>query len=101
MVGGTGQGKVGMKNLGAKGLSLVAVFVAMAATAASASAARPEFQVANKKTGTFEPLKKKVAFTQSGTGTTLRSDSGVELVCASSSGKGKLTGPKTLTVKTI
>jgi hypothetical protein len=88
-----------MKHVCAKGLSLAAVFVALGVAAASASAAGPEFQVENKKTKTFEPLKKKVAFTQSGTGTTLRSGSEVELVCASSSGKGKLTGPKTLTVK--
>jgi hypothetical protein len=89
-----------MKDMRAKALSLVAVFVAMGATAASASAARPEFQAENKKTKTFEPVKKPVAFKQSGGGTTLRSGSGVELVCASSSGKGKLTGPKTLTVQT-
>lgn len=99
MVTGTRQKKVGMKDVRVRGFCVVAVLVAMGVTAASASAAGPEFQVENKKTKIFEPLKKKVAFTQSGTGTTLRSASGVELVCASSSGKGKLTGPKTLTVK--
>jgi hypothetical protein len=88
-----------MKDMRARALCLV-VFAAMGATAASASAAGPEFQVENKKTKVLEPVKKPVAFKQSSTGTTLRSDSGVELVCASSSGKGKLTGPKTLTVKT-
>jgi len=89
-----------MKDMRVRGLCLVAVFVAMGAIAASASAARPEFQVENKKTKTFEPVKKPVAYTQSGEGSTLRSRSGVELVCAASSGKGKLTGPKMLTLKT-
>jgi hypothetical protein len=89
-----------MNGIRARKLCLVAVFAVMGATAASASAAPPEFQVGNKKTGVIEPLKRPVAFTQSGSGATLRSDSGVELVCSSSSGKGKLTGPKTMTVKT-
>jgi hypothetical protein len=90
-----------MMSMRATGLCLVAVFVVMGATAVSASAvARPQFQVENKKTGVFEPVKKPVAFKETGGVSTVRSDSGVELTCASSSGKGKLTGPKSLTVKT-
>lgn len=88
---------IGMR---ARGLCFLAMFVAMGATAATASAARPEFQAENKKTKAFEPVTKPVAFNETGGSTTLRSDTGVELTCASSSGKGKLTGPKTLTVTT-
>lgn len=82
-------------------LCAVTALVAMGATAASASAAGPEFQVENKKTKQLEPLKKPVAFKESGGTSTISSDSGIEMTCASSSGKGKLTGPKTLAVKAI
>jgi hypothetical protein len=88
-----------MKSMRAVALCLMAVFAVMGAGVSSAWAARPEFQVENKKTKMLEPVKKPVAFKQSGPAMTLGSDTGVELACASSSGKGKLTGPKELTLK--
>ncbi len=66
---------------------------------ASASAEPPEFQTQNKKTGEFEPLKKKVALTETSGSVEVRSASS-DLVCTGSTGKGKLTGPKTFTSKT-
>jgi hypothetical protein len=66
---------------------------------ASASAEPPEFQSQNKKTGEFEALKKKVALTEASGSVEVRSASS-DLVCAESTGKGKLTGPKTFTSKT-
>lgn len=86
------------------GIWLVAVFVISAATATSALAEPPEFQVPNKKTGVLEPLKKPVKFTESG-GALLWiggpiSKQTPKLGCASSAAKGKLTGPKTMTVQT-
>ena len=66
---------------------------------ASASAEPPEFQTQNKKTGEFEALKKKVALTEASSSVELRSASS-DLVCTESTGKGKLTGPKTFTSKT-
>ncbi len=66
---------------------------------ASASAEPPEFQSQNKKTGEFEALKKKVALTESSGSVEVRSASS-DLVCTESTGKGKLTGPKTFTSKT-
>lgn len=66
---------------------------------ASASAEPPEFQTQNKKTGEFESLKKPVALTETGGNVEIRSADS-DLVCAESTGKGKLTGPKTFTVKT-
>ncbi|MEA2217122.1 MAG: hypothetical protein QOK19_2683 [Solirubrobacteraceae bacterium] len=90
-----------MKDMRAMGLCVAAVFVAgSGATATSALAAGPEFQGQNKKTKVFEPLKKAVAFKESGSGSTLASASGTELTCTASSGKGKLTGPKALTQRT-
>ena len=88
-----------MRGMCARGLCLVAAFAAMGATAAAASAARPEFQVENQKTGVLEPVKKPVAFKETAGGSAIRSDSGIEMTCASSTGKGKLTGPKALSVK--
>ena len=61
---------------------------------ASASAEPPEFQTPNKKTGEFESLKKPVALTEASGSVEVRSTS-ADLVCAESTGKGKLTGPKT------
>lgn len=90
-----------MRDMCARGLCLVAVLAAVGASAASASAARPEFQVENKKTGVLEPVSKGVAFTETGGESTIRSASGIELKCLSSAGKGKLTGPKTLTEKVV
>jgi hypothetical protein len=66
---------------------------------ASASAEPPEFQTPNKKTGEFESLKKPVALSETSGTVEVRSASS-DLVCAESTGKGKLTGPKTFTVKT-
>jgi hypothetical protein len=66
---------------------------------ASASAEPPEFQSQNKKTGEFEALTKKVALTETSGSVELRSASS-DLVCTGSTGKGKLTGPKTFTSKT-
>jgi hypothetical protein len=66
---------------------------------AAAFAEPPEFQTQNKKTGEFEPLKKPVALTETSGSFEVRSASS-DLVCAESTGKGKLTGPKTFTVKT-
>jgi hypothetical protein len=80
-------------------LCVVAVFAFGAVAVPSASAESPEFQTKNKKTEKFEPLKKPVKFTESSGSVELRSAAS-ELFCAGSSGKGKLTGPKTLTVTT-
>jgi hypothetical protein len=66
---------------------------------APASAEPPEFQTQNKKTGEFESLKKPVALTESSGSVEVRSASS-DLVCAESTGKGQLTGPKTFTSKT-
>jgi hypothetical protein len=66
---------------------------------ASASAEPPEFQTQNKKTGEFESLKKPVALTETSGSVEVRSVSS-DLVCAGSTGKGKLTGPRTFTAKT-
>ena len=90
-----------MKRLRMGGLCLAVVSVVTGVAVASASAAGPEFQVENTKTHVLEPVKKPVSFKQSGTGTTLSSGSAVALVCASSSGKGKLTGPKALSEKIV
>ena len=67
----------------------------------SALAAGPEFQVENTKTHVLEPVKKSVAFKETGTGSTMSSGTAVDLVCASSTGKGKLTGPKSLSEKIV
>jgi len=90
-----------MKSLRIGGLCLVVMSVVMGAFAASAFAAGPEFQVENTKTHLLEPVKKPVAFKQSGAGSTLSSGSTLELSCVSSSGKGKLTGPKALSEKIV
>ena len=85
------------------GIWLVAVFAISAATATSALAEPPEFQVPNKKTGVLEPLKKPVKFTETGGEQFWMgpiSKATPKLGCASSSSKGKLTGPKTMTVQT-
>jgi hypothetical protein len=66
---------------------------------ASASAEPPEFQTQNKKTGEFESLTKKVALTETSGSVEVRSAS-ADLLCTESTGKGKLTGPKTFTGKT-
>jgi hypothetical protein len=80
-------------------LCVVAVFAFSAVAVPSASAESPEFQTKNKKTGEWEPLRKHVKFTETSGAVTLRSAAS-ELSCATSSGKGSLTGPKTLTFKT-
>ena len=54
----------------------------------------------NKKTGVWEPLAKKVAYTET-TGTVSIGGAASDLTCTASTGKGKLTGPKTFTVKTV
>ena len=57
----------------------------------------------NKKTGVLEPLKKPVKFTESGGEQFWLgpiSKATPKLACALTSGKGKLTGPKTMTVQT-
>jgi hypothetical protein len=66
---------------------------------ASASAEPPEFQTQNKRTGEFESLKKPVALSETSGSVEVRSAIS-DLVCAESTGKGKLTGPKTFTFKT-
>jgi hypothetical protein len=84
-------------------LCLVAVSVLSVAIAESAFAEPPEFQKLNKKTGIYEALAKPVKFTETGGVTKIRFEQlGVSKVveCASSKGKGKLTGPKTFTVGT-
>jgi len=78
---------------------LTAASVLGLAIAASASAEAPEFQTANKKTGVLEPLSKPASYGET-TGTVTFAGAGSEVVCTASSGKGKLTGPKTFTVKT-
>jgi hypothetical protein len=87
-----------MRRIGWTAWGFVVVFALSMSAAAAASAELPEFQVKNKKTAELEPLKKPVKITESSGGIVLRSG-GSEMVCAASSGKGKLTGPKTLTVK--
>ena len=82
----------------AKGLCAVAVFVVLGACAASASAESPEFQVANKRTGKFEPIKMAVPYAEAGEAMLMSTDTGVKLRCAASSGKGRLNGPKTLSL---
>jgi hypothetical protein len=84
-------------------LCLVAVSVLSIAAAQSAFAGPPEFQKLNKKTGIYEALTKPVKFTETAGPTKIRFDAlGVIKVveCASSAGKGKLTGPKTFTLAT-
>jgi hypothetical protein len=76
-----------------------AACVCSMAGVASASAEPPEFQTQNKKTGEFESLKKAVALSETSGSVEVRSASS-DLVCAGSTGKGKLTGPKTFTGKT-
>jgi hypothetical protein len=66
---------------------------------ASASAAPPEFQTQNKKTGEFESLTKPVSLSETSGSVEVRSSIS-DLVCTESTGKGKLTGPKTFTTKT-
>jgi hypothetical protein len=79
--------------------------MAMAAAAAcvfgvaSASAAPPEFQTQNKKTGEFESLTKPVSLSETSGSVEVRSSIS-DLLCTESTGKGKLTGPKTFTDKT-
>lgn len=70
------------------------------AGAAAASAEAPEFQTQNRKTGVWEPLAKKVAYTET-TGSVSIAGAGSDVVCTESTAKGKLTGPKTFTVKTV
>jgi hypothetical protein len=84
-------------------LCLVAVSALSVAIAQSASAEPPEFQKPNKKNGIYEALTKPVKFTETGGVTKIRfQELGVTKVveCASSTGKGKLTGPKTFTLAT-
>jgi hypothetical protein len=83
------------------GLCLVTLFAFSAAVAGSASALPPEFQVLNKKTKKYEPLMKPVTLKAAAElSPRLRVGSAPSLECVSSSGKGKLTGPKTLTLQT-
>ncbi len=89
-----------MRRTRAAALYLVALFVTVGFNAASAAGAPPEFQAENTRTGKLEPVGKPVKFQDEGEGTSIRSESGFALTCASSSGTGKLTGPKTLTEKT-
>jgi hypothetical protein len=80
-------------------IAVVAACVFGMVGVASASAEAPEFQTQNRKTGEFESLKKPVALTETSGSVEVRSASS-DLVCAESTGKGKLTGPKTFTLKT-
>jgi hypothetical protein len=80
-------------------LSSVAVLAVSVTGVEPAFAASPEFQVENKKTKKLEPLKKAIPFKESGGGWALVSSAEIQLRCAASSGKGKLTGPKSLTVQ--
>jgi hypothetical protein len=89
-----------MKGIRVLGACLAAACVLGLVGAASAFAEAPEFQTQNKKTGVWEPLAKKVAYTET-TGTVSIAGAGSDLVCTASTGKGKLTGPKTFTVKTV
>jgi hypothetical protein len=85
--------------MGIVGLFLAVLLVVGAIAVAAASAQAPEFQEQNKKTKEWVSLTKGRPFTQ--VGIELRRSSGNSaLSCASSSGKGKLTGPKTLTLQT-
>jgi hypothetical protein len=81
------------------GLCLVAMFAISAVVVASASATLPEFQVENYKTYKSEPLNKPIKFKESSEGVTIKQGT-TTLTCTSSTGKGKLTGPKTLTLQT-
>jgi hypothetical protein len=89
-----------MKRARMMALLVVAACAFSAIAVASALAEPPELQAKNKKTEKWEPLTKPVKFTESSGNVELRSAAS-DVLCAASSGKGKLTGPKTLTVKTV